>query len=147
MAVNGMNQTQGNQLLQMMLTLSGKSATGANVGIKTQAEAIVNMLNAAKGNSERLSTLIGQITNVASNTTGWDAYKTIIDAIGKSAGSSSETVAALISYLKSVGDMGGAALTANLDRAGYTVTEIENLKIIYKKRLKYSLIIVRRHSN
>lgn len=124
MAINGLSKDKADQLLQLMLATAGKNATGAKTTAKDQIQAIVNTINSSMGNTKEFSNIIGQLTNLAVNTTSWEEYKRIIEAIGKSAATSSGYVKGLIDYLTGVGDFAGVTQLQILAAKGYSPQEI-----------------------
>ena len=132
MAINGMSKSQADSMLQMMLTMSGHSSTaiGAGVSAADQLHAIQNTLIATRSDRDKFTAFVGQISNLATNTTSWQQYDTIIKAIGSDAKNSGAYVQGLISYLNGIGDKAGALTVETLQALNYSATEITDIQKI-----------------
>jgi len=125
MAINGISQSQANSLIQLMLAASGHNAIGSTSNTPAnQLEAIKRTLASLKPGTKDFNTFVGTLTDMAVNTSSWDAYKAAIDAIGSSAITAESYVSGLVQYLNSKGDSSGATNIQSLAAAGYTKTEL-----------------------
>jgi len=129
MAINGISQTQANSLIQLMLASTGHNAAGATTNTPAnQLQAIKTTLASLKPGTKEFETFVGTLSDVAVNTTSWDTYKSIIDAIGSSAKTSDEYLTGLINHLNSVGDTKAAGMIQNFKAAGFTGPEIQDMQ-------------------
>ena len=125
MAINGISQSQANSLIQLMLSATGHNATGATGNTPaSQLQAIKTTLQNLKPDTKEFQTFVGTLTDLAVNTTSWDTYKSVIDAIGSSAQTSDQYLTGLISHLNSIGDTKSAGMIENFKAAGFTAAEI-----------------------
>jgi TP901 family phage tail tape measure protein len=126
MAINGIDKSQADHMLQLILGMSGHDATGSSVGVANQMQAIKSTLASMKPDTQAFKDFVGQISNIAINTTSWDTYKSIIDAIGSSALTSQRYVDGLIASLQSAGDWQGANNVSLLKQQGFTTRQISD---------------------
>jgi len=130
MSVNNLNKSQADQLLQLILAQSGhgSAAAGAGVSAADSIAAIKNTISSSMSDVKKFSDFIGQLSDVAINTTNWQQYKDIIDAIGTSAASSDQILTGLINHLYSIGDAKGALTLQTLKAQGFKDTEAIELQ-------------------
>ena len=124
MAIHGISQQDADKLVQLLLALGGKNATGAGVGAVNQIQAIKATLRAMNPDTKEFSIFIGKLTDLAINTKSWETYKAIVDAIGQSAKTSKAYVAALGDALIAAGDYKGASNVGAMGAQGFTGPEI-----------------------
>lgn len=121
MAINGISKDQADKLIQLILTLSGhgSSAASASSSATTQMGAIKKLLQDSSGDAKTLTAKLGEISNLAINTSSWEQFKAVLDGINSSGLSATQTVAGLYQYLMGIGDAKSAQLLALISRMGY----------------------------
>jgi hypothetical protein len=109
-AIGNIDTTQAQAMLDMYLTVSAHSdMVGSSfIRLKSQSEAVSNMLNRAGMSSKDLGNALLQLTGAAANTTSLEQMKAIIDGIAASGRNGADAIDALYNAFKRNNNKEGA---------------------------------------
>jgi len=97
-ALGEINQSQATQLEQLILTVGGKNATSAKPPAASQVDAIKASIVAALPDMQQFAQVLGQLTNLAINTSSYQEFQSIIAGLGSTAATSTQQLEALAQF-------------------------------------------------